>query len=73
MLSGQARAEQGARRPKSAKLALNEVLREQMQIPLTEKHSPEQTAQRPESRVPEPAGDVGVARDDLPVAVGAGP
>jgi IS30 family transposase len=42
----QDRADQRARRPKPAKLAVNAALREQVQTRLTDKHSPEQIAHR---------------------------
>lgn len=42
----QSRAEARARRPKPAKLAVNQLLREQVQTRLNDKHSPEQIAAR---------------------------
>jgi IS30 family transposase len=42
----QARADTAARRPKTAKLASNEVLRDEVQNRLQDKHSPEQIAAR---------------------------
>jgi transposase, IS30 family len=45
-LGAQARAQDRARRPKPAKLAVNGRLREQVQNRLTDEHSPEQIARR---------------------------
>jgi len=50
--SAQSRAEQRARRPKTAKLAADPVLREQVQTRLNDKHSPEQIAQRLKAEFP---------------------
>jgi IS30 family transposase len=50
--SAQARADQRARRPKAAKLAVDPVLREQVQTRLQDKHSPEQIARRLKAEFP---------------------
>jgi IS30 family transposase len=49
----QQRADQAARRPKQARLAGNEVLRERVQTQLNEKYSPEQIARRLELDFPD--------------------
>ena len=71
-VSGDQRARGGLgprRRPKPAKLATNLALRELVEQYLQAKYSPEQIAGRLRVRVPRRPGDVGVNRDDLPVAV----
>jgi IS30 family transposase len=50
--AAQARAEAGARRPKPVKLAVDPVLREQVQTRLQDKHSPEQIARRLKAEFP---------------------
>ena len=72
-LAAQAQAEFRARRPKTAKLAGNARLRGWVQERLEERWSPEQISVMLRREFRGRAGDVGVARDDLPVDVRAGP
>ena len=58
-------------RPKPAKLATNLALRGKVEQDLQKRYSPEQIAGRLRRGVPRRSGDVGVDRDDLPVAVRA--
>jgi transposase, IS30 family len=60
-----------ASRPKPAKLATNLVLRGMVEKDLEKRYSPEQIAGRLRRAFPDDPGDVGVHRDDLPVAVRA--
>jgi len=62
-----------ASRPKPAKLATNLALRRQVEHDLQKRYSPEQIAGRLRQQFPEDPPDVGVDRDDLPVAVRASP
>lgn len=63
-LVAQARADDRARRPKPAKLAGNDRLRDEVQTRLDEFHSPGQIAAIA-ARFPRRSGDVGVSRSDL--------
>jgi len=63
----------GASRPKPAKLATNLALRRRVEHDLEKRYSPEQIAGRLRQQYPEDPPDVGVDRDDLPVAVRAVP
>ena len=60
-----------ASRPKPAKLHSKLALRAIVQDDMTRRFSPEQIAGRLRRRFPEDPGDVGVDRDDLPVALRA--
>ena len=61
-------ADQRARRPRTARLARPGLLRTVVLGWLRQRWSPQQIAARSAAGVPRPAGDVGVARDDLPGA-----
>jgi IS30 family transposase len=68
----QRRADANLARPQLRKLAKNQRLCQQVQDRLKEEHSPEQIAARLRVDFPR-SGDVCVTRDDLPLAVCAGP
>ena len=63
---------QRASRPKPAKLVINRCCAQRVQAELTKRY-PRSRSPAGCARIPRPAGDAGVARDHLPVAVRAGP
>lgn len=69
--SAHARAYDRASRPKPAKLAANLVLRGRVEQDLKKRYSPEQITGRLRADFPNDPPDVGVTRDDLPVALRA--
>ena len=72
-LAAHRRALKAARRPQKMKLEANPRLAAYVVEQLQLLWSPEQIARRLMRRVPRRCGDAGVARDDLPVALRAGP